>query len=198
MITTCVFVGAARRGTVVAALAMGAAVVGGCAPAATFRIHQPRLIGRQRDMTLTSVNAAYGRDEQAAAWHVLLRFPLPGASSGRMGYLIYLHVPEPPVRKGGVSYALSETAGARGFFFQRAGEGRGREPIISGFVHLERRGPDQCALRLVANGDVGTEIQGTALLLRDDLNVRDYLDEHHPGDVADLLKPTATSRAAPR
>ncbi len=165
----------------------------GCSPDATFHIQQPRLTGRQRDITLTSTSAAYGRAEDGRAWHILVRFPLPGAASGRPGYLVYLHVPEPTAGEA-VSYPLGETAAARGFFFQRAGEGRGRELVISGFVRLEPQAPGRWFLRLLANGALGTQIQGTAVLRPDHLNVRDYVETRHPGDVADLLKPSATTR----
>lgn len=172
-------------------------VVCGCNPDATFQVHQPRLTGRQQNMTLTGTSALYGRTEDGRAWHILVRFPLPGAASGRPGYLVYLHVPVPGVQ-GKTSYPLGETAVARGFFFQRAGEGRGRELIGSGFVRLESRASGRWFLRLLANGGLGTQIRGTAILSPEHLNVRDYIETHHPGDVADLLRPPVATRNANR
>jgi hypothetical protein len=167
----------------------------GCTPAATFEVHQPRLPGRQQNMTLTSVSADYGRAQDRGAWQILIRFPLPGASSGRPKYILYLHVPDPSAHES-TTYPLGETAAARGFFVQKAGEGRGRELITGGFVELRRKTGGEWFLRLMANGAMGTQFRGTATLTRRDLDVRDYVEVHHPGDVADLLKPSVSTRKA--
>ncbi|MGB9627003.1 MAG: hypothetical protein ACPMAQ_19280, partial [Phycisphaerae bacterium] len=186
--------GARRR---VAAFGVSAMILllGGCGPVATFRVLQPRLTGRQQDMTLTSSSAEYGQAEDRGGWHILVRFPLPGAMSGRPNYLVYLHVPDPGSQES-VTFPLGETATARGFFVQKAGEGRGRELMVGGFVVLSRLSGGRWLLQLTADGAMGTQILGTATLTRRDLDVRDYIERHHPGDVADLLAPPVSTRKA--
>ncbi len=139
-------------------------------------------------MTLTTSNADYGRAEGRGGWHILVRFPLPGATSGRPNYIVYLHVPDPSPGEP-TTFPLGKTSPARGFFVQRAGEGRGRELIVGGFVELKQLSDRRWFLRLTADGELGTQILGTATLTRRDLDVRDYVERHHSGDVADLLAP---------
>ncbi len=148
-------------------------------------------------MTLTTLNADYGRSEGHEGWHILLRFPLPGAMSGRPNYVVYLHVPNPSPSET-TTFPLGKTAPARGFFVQKAGEGRGRELIVGGFVELKRLSDGRWFLQLTADGELGTQILGTATLTRRDLDVRDYIERHHPGDVADLLAPPVSTRKARR
>jgi|GEM_PF-3386668 len=150
------------------------------------------MTGLQRDMTLTSTDALYGRAEDADYWHILIRYPLPGAASGTTSYVLYLNVPDPG-RAERVAYPIGPRGPARGFFYQARGTARGRELIASGFVWLRRRAGDRWLVTLSAEGKLGTRLKGLAVLSRSDLAVRDYIEQRHAGDVADLRE-TATSR----
>lgn len=190
------FVGRACLAVIMAVLACGLAA---CSrpPTATFEVHQPRMPGRQQEMTLTSSDARYGCAADKDAWQILVEFPLPGAASGRSKYVVYLHVPDPSACDS-ATYPLGETAVARGFFIQKAGEGRGREIFVGGFVELRRGQMGTWSVKLLADGALCTQIRGTAELKLDNLNVRDYIEAHHRGDVADLLRPAVTTQKANR
>lgn len=149
--------------------------------------------GNQQTLSLTSVYASYGAATEAGAWDVLLRFPLPGATTGNCPYVVYLRVPDPGKRRQ-VEYTLGTTAAARGFFYQAYGEGRGREIITGGSVRIRRTLSGSWTVALKAECQLGTRLEGAATLKRNDFSVRDYLEQRHDGDVADLVKARATSR----
>ncbi|MBN1488469.1 MAG: hypothetical protein JXA69_01010 [Phycisphaerae bacterium] len=138
-------------------------------------------------MKLTSDEAAYGHADTAEAWHILLRFPLPGATSGDAEYTVYLSVPDSTAQEI-VAYTIGRTATAHGFFYQTHGEQRGREDFVEGCVWLKRKSARQWLVTVKAKGRLATRIEGTALLTRRDLDVRDYLEARHAGDIAQLMQ----------
>lgn len=178
-------------GTGACGLAMAAALLGGmgaCAePHATVRVQQPHLSGRQQDLSLTTVRAAYAPALSVgdARWHVLLRFPPTGATTGAETYVVYLLVPD-PAENAAVAYAVGETAPAHGFLHQLHGRTRGLALITQGFVWMKRLARGRWSLRIDVECADGAHITGDADIVRDDYDVQTYVARHYAADVAKL------------
>jgi hypothetical protein len=60
--------------------------------------------------------------------------------------------------------------------------------LVNGFVWLKRAGGRTWQFRVDLTGELNTRIRGEGTLRLDQLTVRDYVEAHHAGDVAELLK----------
>lgn len=185
-------------------------LMAGCGPAASLQLLQPQLAGRQQSITLQS-NRTYwspgGRIER-----VLIEFPLPGASTGRPTFLLYLRIPagivEPslcaataPAEEYPVNGTASNPVGtaasgqppsfstapmARGFFIQTRGDFAGLALITGGTVGVKGKStaPDAAReLSIELTCEDGSRITGRAVARRDDWYIKKFETHERPADV---------------
>lgn len=165
--------------------------VSGCGPSTDIRLVQPQLTGRQGDLHLMSEQVHWAAGEGVE--RVLAEFPLPGATTGRIVYLLYLRLPagekEPTV-------SAREPPTVRGFFIQTRGKYAGKASVVGGKVVV--RGASQSSnatrqLDLELTCEDGTRIAGRLQARRDDYQVRYFEVYRRPADVQALEPPPAAS-----
>ena len=143
---------------------------------------------------------------------MLIEFPLPGASTGRPTFLLYLRVPagvvEPalcaataPADTGAGNHAASKPTDApaasrpagptakpmaRGFFIQTRGDFAGLALVTGGTIGVKGKStaPDATReLRLELTFEDGSRITGQATARRDDWYLKKFETRERPADV---------------
>jgi hypothetical protein len=169
-----------------AALAALAALPG-CAPQARLTLKQPQLTGWQQEMRLASdqVYWAPGKDSD----RVLAEFPLPGATTGRPCYLLYLRLPTDQDRP---AVGAGDNGFVRGFFIQTRGEFAGKAEVKTGEVHVRGRSRQRAAtrkLRFDLRCEDGCLLIGELTATRNDWLIQRFETQRRPADVEELIHP---------
>ena len=169
-----------------------AVVLAGCGSSAEIRLHQPQLMGRQRELHLISEQVHWAAGEKVE--RMLAEFPLPGAATGKPMYLFYLRWPA-----GRRELTVSERQRpVRGFLIQDRGQYAGKAQVVSGKVTVSGRSRARHATRRLEvelTCEDGTRVVGRMRARRDDHQVRRFEIDRKPVDVEALLHPPAASDA---
>ncbi len=191
-------------------VAGGLTSLSGCGPAAELQLVQPQLAGRQQSVQLHSDRAYWSPGGQVD--RVLIELPLPGASTGRPTFLLYLRIPAGVVEPAFCTVTAPATTGvqngsdtkpadappgsrssiaggknaARGFFIQTRGDYAGLALITGGTIGV--RGESTAAkavreLRLELVCEDGSRIAGRLTARRDDWSLRRFEARERPADV---------------
>jgi hypothetical protein len=188
----------------------GLALPTGCGPATNLQLVQPQLAGRQQSVQLHSDRAFWSPGGPVD--RALIEFPLPGASTGRPTFLLYLRLPvgtadpwvctatAPADPASGHGAASKPDAGpatrrpsnahagpmARGFFIQTRGDFAGLALITGGTIRINGRSNAPQAtreLQIELTCEDGSRITGRAVARRDDWYVKKFETREHPADV---------------
>lgn len=178
-----------RNNLVMTALGLAACVLAGCAPMSRLHLHQPALGGRQRDVPLSSRQVIWAPEDDTG--RLLAELPLPGATTGRATYLLYLRWP-----LGAESCRIANQPGAEacGFFIQTRGEYAGLAELTRGRVAVTGDSAAADAPRAVEvdlRCEDGTRLIGTLQARRDDYALHRFEKHRRAGDVQALLRRTA-------
>jgi len=166
----------------------------GCGPSSELHVVQLQLDGFQRHMRLMSEQVFWATGEKVD--RVLAEFPLPGATTGRPTFLLYLRLPagesEPTV-----CAQVGETA--RGFFIQTRGVFAGLAGIVSGKIRVHGTSKAKRAIRRITFElacEEGTRLEGCILARRDDYVINHFETRRRPVDIQNLIasppKPTTS------
>lgn len=170
-----------------AALAITAGLVMmpvGCGATAEVVVRQPARPGRQREMTLESLQVSWAGDEREE--RVVAEFPLPGAATGKPMYLLYLRYP-----------AGHSTPRAEGFFIQTRGELAGLVWLVDAEITVSGTSDAPTATRHLEVDlvyDDSTRIVGELTARRDPHAVRRFETERRPADVQALRERTTPTQ----
>jgi hypothetical protein len=132
-----IYGGAVLRMGALVAWGLCAAVSGCSASGGSVTLFQPHLSGRQQEVRLTSEQAWWASDGDGD--RVLVEFPLPGATTGRPMYLLYLRLDEPPAAQDGPAGAQEEAAGTE----TESPPTPGDVPVSQGDAPAVEERPDQ-------------------------------------------------------
>ena len=157
----------------------------GCGPSVRLTLQQPQVGGYQQQIVLTSERAAWS--PRGKVDRVLVEFPLPGATTGRPTYLLYLRL---PAQTPAVTFtAKNDSAKAKvgqGFFIQTRGDLAGLAVIAAGQVFVKGRATGPSAtrqLQIELTCEDGSRLTGKILARRDDWYLKQFETERRPVDV---------------
>jgi hypothetical protein len=184
-----------RRAWLIMLMGLMTGSVIGCGPATSMKVLQPGLLGAQRQLYLASEQAFWA--ESKTAGRVLVEFPLPGASTGRATYLLYVRLPasedstNTTEAREDVEHD-AETVGPCGFFIQVRGEDAGLTRVSGGTIQIRHRNRHSCKIVLKLECEDGTQIEGEVLAKRNEPYVNLFERENRPADVQRLITHCAT------
>jgi len=163
----------------------------GCGPSAELHLIQPQLAGWQRHMRLVSEETCWSPGDRVD--RLLAEFPLPGASTGRPTFLLYLRLPagEPEPNVGAKT---GDTV--RGFFIQTRGVFAGLAEIVGGKIKVQGAAQGKGATRRIEFELVceeGSRLTGQALARRNDYHIEHFETHRRPVDVDALVSRRATT-----
>jgi len=157
----------------------------GCGPPAELHLIQPHLPVWQKHIHLSSQDAYWSPGEQMD--RVLLEFPLPGATSGRPTYILYLRLPsgieEPTV-------AENPSPTARGFLIQTRGDYAGLALITKGKIKVKGTSKSSKAKRKLEfefDCEDGSRLLGKAQAKRNDWYIQRFETQRRAADVEALM-----------
>ncbi len=149
---------------------------------------QPSLTGSQHELDLTSNESHWAEGKQAG--RILVEFPLPGATTGKATYLLYLRLP--PMTDSGKKNSEIIPCG---FFIQVRGEYAGLAGVTGGTMRVLRRDHNACKLAVDLTCDDGSRIQGEVLAKRNEAKVKGFERENRAADVDKLIAHCAAQSA---
>jgi hypothetical protein len=152
-----------------------AAMIGGCAERPAITLSQPQLAGMQQELCLRSEQVAWS--EAGGPLRIVGEFPLPGASTGRAAFELYLRLSP----TGCADDAPAGTYDAHGFLIQARGENAGLAMITGGSATVS--GASQRWVELDLSFEDGSSVTGSALARHDEHTVRVFERDRHPADV---------------
>jgi len=180
-------------------------VAAGCAVPAEVRLFQPQLVGRQKEIHLTTEQVCWAASETKEGQdRVLAEFPLPMARTGRPMYLLYLRVPAGKKKAAARATLSSQPAShpaaatqpeqealprVQGFLIQTHGEFAGLATVAGGTVVVSGTSQAKNAkrdLQLNLTCEDGSRIIGRLRARRDDYHVRHFETRRRPLDVEAL------------
>lgn len=168
-------------------------IVGCASPEANMELLQPQLVGPQQRLPLASEQVAWAAAGDTE--RVLIEFPLPGASTGRPTYLLYLRLPA-----GETVLKICADPGrcVRGFFIQTTGDFAGLANVTGGELHVKKHGRNSKARELTFSltCEDGSKLQGQARAEHDHWALQEFETHRRPHDVRELLKPAAIQSSA--
>ncbi len=183
-----------RLGSLMSAIAVCVALIGGCAPAARVSLVQPQLTGLQHNLQLESDEVYWARS--GAVNRMLAEFPLPGARTGRPTYLLYLRWPAGA--KSASATAKARKDRLRGFMIQTRGTYAGLVHVTEGQITV--RGASQSAdgkrrILLDLKCEDGSEVEGAVTASHDDYFVSYFETHRRPADVQALIQAQSQTAA---
>jgi hypothetical protein len=141
---------------------------------------QPQMPGSQSRLSLSTEQAVWA---DGAVLRVEAEFPLPGASTGRPAYIVYLRLP---------ASATTQPAGigrqAGGFLIQTRGANAGLADIAAGTVGVTKESSERLAVRVDVTCEDGTQLKGEWVARRDDLQVQAFERHQRAADVEKLRR----------
>lgn len=151
-----------------------------------MRLRQPRLEGRETNLRLRSEQVYWTRS--AGVERMLAEFPLPGATTGKPMYLVYLRY---PVDKERVSVDPLHTDAACGFLIQTRNRNAGLTTIEHGKLTVHRgltpsSGAHVLELGISCADD--SKLVGRLVAERNDWMVENFEQFRRAGDVQKLIE----------
>ena len=152
---------------------------------AELHLIQPQLAGWQRHMHLVSERTCWSPGDRVD--RVLAEFPLPGASTGRPTFLLYLRLPA-----GELEPTVGAKTGAtvRGFFIQTRGVFAGLAGVVGGTIKVRGTSQGRGATRRIEfelTCEEGSRLVGEAFARRDDYHIAHFETHRRPVDVDALV-----------
>lgn len=160
----------------------------GCANPSILRLDQPHLPEPQRRLDLLSEQVYW--TESDGVYRVLAEIPLPGASTGRPAYLVYLRFVLPPDQEASPPVG----ADVRGFLIQTRGSYAGLVEVADATVTAhppDAPGQTTWSLHADLHFDDGSRLSGDLIAARGDWRLRQLETRTHAADVRALLTPPA-------
>ena len=165
----------------------------GCGPPADVLLFQPKLPQRQKYIHIQSEETYWTND--AGSLRILAEFPLPGATTGKPTYLLYLRLPHNQIEQENAGEGQSTV---RGFLIQTRGKYSGLASIIGGKVTVKGKSQASNATRRLTidlHCEDGTQITGRLRAGRNDWHMKQFETRRRPADVRALADQPATTPA---
>jgi hypothetical protein len=180
------------RLSLIVGISLAVALTAACAPTSRARLEQPHLQGPQRELNLVSEQTWWAPGNDVI--RVLSEFPLPGASTGRPTYVLYLRLNETAAQPvgDGKFQEWSARAGLRGFLIQTRGRQAGLTSLVGGRVTAQPPPSGLTAgwtLQLDLDFEDGSRFSAALAAQRQERAVRQFETLRRPADVAALLSP---------
>lgn len=171
-------------GGILAGLACAAVMVcgAGCQPSTRLTLVQPKVTGRQRQLDLATEQGWFAIDGRTE--RLLVQLPLPGATSGRPTFLLYLRVT--PAMTGASGRAAREPRRVTGFFIQTHGEMAGKINVTAAQVTPRSVSRSSHRAEIDVTFNDGSTVRGKVLARRSDRTLHDFETQRYAGDVENV------------
>jgi hypothetical protein len=172
-----------------AGLCVCALSASGCSRVSEAYLTQPQLNRWQQNIHLRSQQVYWAAEPGSE--RVLAEFPLPGATTGKPMYLLYLRLPP---GQGELAFTANEPCETRGFFIQIRGRYAGLAFITAGKITVEGKSQSPEAsrqIRIELICDDGSRLNGLLIARKNDWQLTHFENQRRPGDVQALLHLTS-------
>ncbi|MHC4442718.1 MAG: hypothetical protein ACYTF1_03595 [Planctomycetota bacterium] len=165
----------------------------GCGPSVEVYLFQPNLPQWQRNIHIQSEQAYW--TSEAGALRVLVEFPLPGATTGKPTYLLYLRLADSYREQGD---ANQQQQNVHGFLIQTQGKYWGLASVMGGKVTVKGKSQASNATRRLTidlHCEDETQITGRLRARRNDWHMKQFETRRRPADVRALTNQPPTTPA---